>query len=92
MHFPNSSAGSPVGNTRITSGEDEEGFQVNLHRNAFTKLMMTAGTRRKRFAESDRDDLSVSTKPATKRRAVMNAVYVDIPVWSANVPVSVVSP
>jgi len=44
----------------------------------------------KRPAESDGGDplRSVWTEPATKRRAVMRAVYVDIPVLSANVSVA----
>jgi hypothetical protein len=80
MHF------STADCTSLTSGEDEE--ELNLYGNAFAKLMMTTGMRRKRFAESDSGDLSVSNKPAaTKRRAVTNTVYVDIPVWSANVSV-----
>jgi hypothetical protein len=79
MHF------STADFTSLTSGEDEE--ELNLYGNAFAKLMVTTGMRRKRFAESDGGDLSVSNKPATKRRAVMNTVYVDIPVWSANVSV-----
>lgn len=46
----------------------------------------------KRLAESDGGDplRSVCTEPATKRRAVMRAIYVDIPVLSANVSVATV--
>ena len=46
----------------------------------------------KRLAESDAGDplRSVCTEPATKRRAVMRAIYVDIPVLSANVSVATV--
>jgi DNA repair protein RAD16 len=40
--------------------------------------------RRKRSAESDDGNLSVSTKPAAKKRIFMNAAYVEIPVPSAN--------
>ena len=44
----------------------------------------------KRLAEGDDGDPSRSdcTEPATKRRAVMRAVYIDIPVLSANVSVA----
>jgi len=87
MHFPKSSVGSTADIIPVTGGEDEE--EHNLHPNAFTKFMMTTGMRRKRFAESDGGDLSVSSTPATKRRAVMDAVYVDIPVWSADVSVDI---
>ena len=45
--------------------------------------------RRKRSAESDDGNPSVSTKPATKKRAVMKGVYVEIPVPSANVSVGI---
>jgi hypothetical protein len=83
MPFPTSRAGSTVDSTPTTSGEDEE--DLNFHRRAFAKLMRTTEMRRKRLAESDGGDLSVSTRPATKRRAVMTAVYVDIPVLSTNV-------
>jgi hypothetical protein len=88
MHFPESSVGSTADNSNIpvTGGEEEE--EHNLHQNAFTKFIMTTGMRRKRFAESDGGDLPVSSTPATKRRA-MDAVYVGIPVWSANVSVDI---
>jgi hypothetical protein len=85
MHFTKISVGSTADNITVTGGEDEE--EHNLHQNAFTKFMMTTGMRRKRFAESDGGDLSVSCTPATKKRAVMDEVYVDIPVRSANVSV-----
>jgi len=81
--FPNSNAGSTV-ETPATSGEDEE-FQEK----PTTKVMRTRGTRRKRPAESDGGDSSVSTKPATKRRASKRAVYVEIPVRSADVSVGI---
>lgn len=87
MPFPTSRAGSTVGSTPTTSGEDEE--HLNFHSRAFEKLMRTTEMRRKRLAESDGGDLSVSIKPATKRRAVMRAVYVDVPVLSTNVSVGI---
>lgn len=83
MPFPSSNGDSTV-NTPATSGEDEEGS--NLQRKA---VMRTTGIRRKRSAESDGGDLSISAKLATKRRAAMKAVYVEIPVWSANVSVGI---
>lgn len=45
--------------------------------------------RRKRSVESDDDNLSVSTKPAAKKRVFVNAVSVEIPVPSANVSVGI---
>jgi len=81
--FSNSNTGSTA-NTPATSGEDEEGF--NFQRKVMERAMRTAGIRRKR-SESDDDDLSISTRPTTKRRAAMKAVYVEIPVPSASVSV-----
>jgi hypothetical protein len=75
MPFPN--------RTPITSGEDEEEY-IPL-----AKVIGATGMRRKRSAESDDGNPSVSTKPATKKRAVTKAVYVEIPVPSANVSVGV---
>lgn len=87
MSFPNSRA-STVNSSPITSGEDGEG--LTFHRKAFVTPMRTTGLGQKRLAESDGSDplRSVGTEPATKRRAVMRAVYVDIPVLSANVSVA----
>lgn len=87
MPFPNSAA-STVNSTPITSGEDGEG--LNFHRKAFVTPMRTTGMGQKRLAESDGGDplWSDCAEPATKRRAVMRAVYVDIPVLSANVSVA----
>lgn len=82
MPFPNSIVGSTVV-TPITSGEDEEEY-IPL-----AKVIGATGMRRKRSAESDDGNPSVSTKPATKKRAVTKAVYVEIPVRSANVSVGV---
>ena len=45
--------------------------------------------RRKRSAESDDGNPSVPTKPATKKRAVMKGVYVEIPAPPANVSVAI---
>lgn len=81
MPLSNSNGGSAV-ETPFTSGEDEE--DSNLQTKVVAKVMRTAGIRRKRSAESDGDDLSVSTRPTTKRRA-MKAVCVEIPPRSANV-------
>lgn len=87
MPFPNSRA-STVNGTPITSGEDGEG--LTFHGKAFAALMRTTGTGQKRLAERNGDDplRSVCIEPATKRRAVMRAVYVDIPVLPANVSVA----
>ena len=82
MPFPNSIVGSTVV-TPVTSGEDEE-EHISL-----AKFMGATGMRRKRSAESDDGNLSVSTKPATKKRAVTKAVYVEIPAPSANVSVGI---
>jgi len=84
--FSNSNTGSTA-NTPATSGEDEEGF--NLQRKVVERVMRTRGIRRKRSAESDGDDLSSSTRPTMKRRAAMKAVCVEIPVWSANVSMGI---
>ncbi|KAN0124335.1 SNF2 family N-terminal domain containing protein [Russula decolorans] len=81
MPFPNSNSGSTFG-TPFTSGEDEE--DPNFRRRRPAKYMWATGVHRKRSAESDDGNPSVSTKPATKKRAVMKAVYVEIPVPSAN--------
>lgn len=80
--FSNSNTGSTA-NTPATSGEDEEGF--NLQRKVMEKVMRTTGKRRKRSAESDGDNPSISTRPPTKRRAIMKAVCVEIPFRSPNV-------
>jgi hypothetical protein len=82
MPFPNGIAGSTVV-IPATSGEDEEEYIP------FAKIMGATGMRRKRSAESDDGNLSVSTKPATKKRAVTKAVYVEIPVPSVNVSVGI---
>src|SRR6267142_918453 len=82
----NSNGGSTV-DTPATSGEDEEEF--NLQRKAVAKVMRTTGLRRKRSAESDGGDPSVSTRPTTKRRAAMKAVCVEIPVRSPNVSMGI---
>src|ERR1700761_442110 len=85
MPFPNSNAGSTA-TTPITSREDEE--EDNFQREPLAKVVRATGMRRKRSAESDDGNLSVSTKPATKKRAA-RAVYVDIPVPSANVSLGI---
>jgi DNA repair protein RAD16 len=51
--------------------------------------MRTTRARRKRSAESDDGNPSVSTKPATKRRAVRKELYVEITAPSANVSVGI---
>ena len=51
--------------------------------------MRATGMRRKRSAESDDGNLSVSTKPAAKKRVFVNTVSVEIPVPSANVSVGI---
>jgi hypothetical protein len=84
MPFPNSNTGSTV-TTPITSREDEE--EYNFQRKPLAMVMRATGMRRKRSAESDDGNLSVSTKPAKKRTA--KAVYVDIPVPSTNVSVGI---
>jgi DNA repair protein RAD16 len=52
---------------------------------ATERVMRSTGIRRKRSTESEDGNLSVSTKPATKRRAFAKSVYVEIPFRSANV-------
>jgi len=86
MPFSNSNTSSTLA-TPDTSGEDEEGF--NLQGKATARVMRTTGIRRKRSAESDGSDLSVSTRPTTKRRAPMKEVCVEIPVRSANVSMGI---
>lgn len=88
LPFPNSGAFT-VNSGSNTSGEDEEG--LTFHRKAFATPIRTTAMGQKRPAESDTSDplRSVWTEPATKRRAVMRAIYVDIPVLSANRDVSV---
>ncbi len=86
MLLSNSNAGSTFG-TPITSCEDEE--EPNFQRKTPARVMRATGVRRKRSAESDDGNPSISTKPATKKRAVMKAVYVEIPVPSANVSVGI---
>lgn len=81
--FSNSNTGSTA-NTPATSGEDEEG--LNFQRKVMERALRTTGIRRKR-SESDDDDLSISTRPTTKRRATMKAVCVEITVPSATVSV-----
>jgi hypothetical protein len=85
--FLNSNAGSTV-DTPATSGEEEEKF--NFQKRLDENVKRTRGTCQKRSAESDGDDQSISIKPPAKRRAAMKAaVYVEIPVWSANVSVGI---
>ncbi len=79
--FSNSNTGSTA-NTPATSGEDEEGF--SFQRKIMERAMRKTGIRRKR-SESDDDDLSISTRPTTKRRVAMKAVCVEIPVPPASV-------
>ena len=85
MPYPSIASSTAV--TYVSSGEDEE--TSNLQRRPLADVMRATGMRRKRSAESDDGNPSVSTKPATKKRAVMNGVYVEIPVPSADVSVGI---
>jgi hypothetical protein len=86
--FPNSNAGSTL-DTPATSGEEEEEVQFSFQKRSNENVKRTAGTRQKRSAESDGGNQSVSIKPPPKRRAIMKAVYVEIPVRSTNVSVGI---
>ena len=86
MPFVNSNACSTFG-TPFTSAEDDEEF--NFQRKPPAKITRATRARRKRSAESDDGNPSVSAKPATKRRAIINAAYVEIPAPSANVSVGI---